>query len=252
MVVPPITDKNGDRLKAALGVTAFHALLGYLFITGLGSHIATTVSDRLKAFDVRPEQPLPPPEEPEPAKTRRPQEEGAAAPPNLKAKPTPLVSPPPLVRLKVPPPLVTAPHPSPVTGRDASAGASDFPGPGTGSGGVGTGTGSGGQGTGSGGGGIKAVRLSGSLSGATDYPRRAKREGIEGSVAVRFTVRTDGSVSDCEIINSSADDELDATTCRLIERRFRYQPARDSNGRPVTEVVTRTFDWMLPRRPRPY
>jgi protein TonB len=181
---------------------------------------------------------------------RSPQEEGAAAPPNLKAKPSPVVAPPPLVRLKVPPPVVTAPLPSPVTGRDASAGASDRPGPGTGSGGVGTGTGSGGQGTGpgGGGGGIKAIRVSGSISGAMDYPRGAKRAGIEGSVAVRFTVRTDGSVSDCEVIRSSANQELDATTCRLIERRFRYQPARDANGRPVTEVVTRTFDWMLPRR----
>jgi protein TonB len=81
-----------------------------------------------------------------------------------------------------------------------------------------------------------------------DYPRGAKRAGIEGSVAVRFTVRTDGSVSDCEVIRSSANEELDATTCRLIERRFRYQPARDTDGRPVAEVVTRTFDWMLPRR----
>ena len=251
MVVPLIKDRNRDRVKAALGVAAFHVLLGYALITGLGAQVATRLSDRLKAFDVLPEQPPPPSEEPEPAEMRMPEEEGAAAPPNLKAKPSPVVAPPPLVRLKVPPPVVTAPLPSPVTGRDASAGASNVPGPGTGSGGLGTGTGSGGQGTGpgGGGGGIKAVRLSGSISGATDYPRRAKRAGAEGSVAVRFTVRTDGTVSDCEILKSSANDELDATTCRLIERRFRYQPARDANDRPVTEVVTRTFDWMLPRRP---
>lgn len=251
MVVPPIEDKNRDRIKALLGVAAFHALLGYAFINGLGTHIATTVSDRLKAFDVLPEQPLPPPEEPEPATKRTPQEEGAAAPPNLKAKPSPVVAPPPVVRLNLPTPVVTAPLPSPVTGSDPSAGASNLPGPGTGSGGIGTGTGSGGQGTGAGGGGggSKAVRLSGSISGATDYPRGAKRAGIEGSVAVRFTVESDGSVTDCEVIRSSADDELDATTCRLIERRFRYEPARDAQGRPVTEIVTRTFDWMLPRRP---
>lgn len=250
MVVPPGVGKNRDRLRALLGVAALHALLGYAFITGLGTQIATTVSDRLKAFDVLPQQPLPPPEEPEPAKQRMPQEQGAAAPPNLKAKPSPVVAPPPLVQLEVPNPIVTAPLPSPVTGSDPSAGASNLPGPGTGSGGVGTGTGSGGQGTGpgGGGGGNKAVRLSGSISGTTDYPRGAKRAGIEGSVAVRFTVEPDGSVSDCEILRSSANDELDATTCRLIERRFRYEPARDANGRPVAEVVTRTFDWMLPRR----
>ena len=251
MVVPPIMDKNRDRIRAAFAVAAFHALLGYVLITGLGTSIATTVSDRLKAFDVLPEPPPPPLDEREPATKRTPQEEGAAAPPNLKAKPSPVVAPPPLVRLKVPTPVVAAPLPSPVTGSDPSAGASNLPGPGTGSGGIGTGTGSGGQGTGPGGGdgGVKAVRVSGSISGATDYPRGAKRAGIEGSVAVRFTVETNGSVGDCEIIRSSANEELDTTTCRLIERRFRYQPARDASGRPVTEVVTRTFDWMLPRRP---
>ncbi|MDP8913656.1 MAG: TonB family protein, partial [Pseudomonadota bacterium] len=204
MIVRPFENKNRDRMKAALGVAAFHALLGYALITGLGTHIATTVSDRLKAFDVLPEQPPPPLEEAEPATKRMPQEEGAAAPPNLKAKPSPVVAPPPLVRLKVPPPVVTAPLPSRVTGSDPSAGASNLPGPGTGSGGVGAGTGSGGQGTGpgGGGGGSKAVRLSGSISGATDYPRAARRAGIEGSVVVRFTVRTDGSVRNCEVIRS--------------------------------------------------
>ena len=249
-MVPALEGKFRDRVRAALGVAAFHALLGYALITGLGARVATTVSDRLSTFDVLPQPPPPPPREPEPATERTPQEEGAAAPPNLKAKPSPAVAPPPLVRLKVPPPVVTAPLPSPATGSDPSAGASNLPGPGTGSGGVGTGTGSGGQGTGpgGGGGGSRAVRLSGSISGASDYPRGARRAGIEGSVAVRFTVRTDGSVSDCEIIRSTANEELDETTCRLIERRFRYQPARDAAGRPVPEVVTRTFDWMLPRR----
>ncbi len=239
-----------DRVKAAFGVAVFHLLLGWAFITGLGTEVRKAIGEELKIFEVPSEPPRPPEPKVEPAKKRSPQEEGEAAPPNLKSKPSPVIAPPPEIRLPVPPPVVTAPLPSPITGSDDSAGNSNVPGPGTGSGGVGTGTGSGRQGTGpgGGGGGSPAVRRSGSISGDRDYPAAARRAGIEGSVAVRFTVRTDGSVGDCEVLKSSANAELDETTCRLIERRFRYEPARDANGRPVPEVVRRTFDWLLPMR----
>jgi protein TonB len=49
-------------------------------------------------------------------------------------------------------------------------------------------------------------------------------------------------------MRSTASPELDATTCRLIERRFRYEPALDGAGRPVPETIGRTFDWLLPAR----
>lgn len=248
MIVRPRDDRN-NRLRAAIAVAAIHALLGYAFVTGLGTRIATQVSENLRTFNVLPEPP-PPPIQPEPEKKRAPRKEGEAAPPNLRSKPAPVVAPPPQVRLKVPPPVATAPVKSPVTGNDRSAGSAIMPGPGTGSGGAGNGTGSGGQGTGEGGGGggSPAVRISGSISGATDYPRAARRAGIEGSVAVQFTVRPDGSAGDCRVLRSTANEEIDATTCRLIEQRFRYEPARDRDGRPTFEVVRRTFDWTLPAR----
>jgi len=72
--------------------------------------------------------------------------------------------------------------------------------------------------------------------------------GVEGTVSVRFTVDADGGTSGCRITRSSGNAELDETTCRLIELRFRYRPARDVQGRPVPETVTRTFDWLLPFR----
>jgi protein TonB len=153
------------------------------------------------------------------------------------------------VRIKVKPPLTAAPAPSPVTGNDPSAGASEIDGPGTGAGGEGAGTGAGTGGTGGGSGlAVRARRVSGSISGAADYPPAARRAGMEGSVVVRFTVRPDGSVGGCTVTRSNAGPELEATTCALIERRFRYESARDSAGRPVSEVVSRTFDWLLPSR----
>ena len=95
---------------------------------------------------------------------------------------------------------------------------------------------------------MPAQRIAGRLSGATDYPPAARRSGVEGSVAVRYIVGTDGRVSGCRVLRSSGHAELDSTTCRLIEQRFRYRPARDFEGRPVPEPVSRTFDWMLPGR----
>ena len=246
--MPGLEDSNRDRFKAAVGVALLHALLAYALIIGLGVELATRLSSDLKTFNVT-EEPPPPPE-PIPAPARSDDREGAASPVSMKAKPSPVVAPPPEIRLKVPPPVVTTPKPTPVpAGSDRTAGVSNTGGPGPGTGGLGIGMGSGGRGTGTGGGMAgRARRLSGAISGARDYPRAAKRAGIEGTVSVRFTVGTDGRTSGCTVTRSSGNAELDETTCRLIEQRFRYRPAEDTEGRPVPEVVTRTFDWLLPFR----
>src|SRR3546814_17079936 len=102
-------------------------------------------SDALKLFEVLPK---PPPriEKITPPRVGSKKPKDAASPPNLKAKPTEIVAPPPVV-LPIVPPSVTAAS-TPGVGSDPSAGASDVSGPGTGSGGQGTGTGGGGAGEG--------------------------------------------------------------------------------------------------------
>ena len=94
------------------------------------------------------------------------------------------------------------------------------------------------------------MRISGRL-GNSDYPRSALRAGVQGSVKVRYTVGIDGRAGGCTVIGSSGDAALDSTTCSLIEKRFRYRPARDRSGRPVPEVVRRTYDWIIPSRSPP-
>ena len=245
-------ERNRDRLKAAVGVGAFHALLGYALISGLGYEVVTEVTDNLKLINIRNEPPPPPIEE-----AVRPQEkakdpEGAASPPSLKAKPTPVVAPPPKIRLEVPPRVTTVPKATPLPpGNDPSAGSSTMDGPGTGSGGLGDGTGSGGQGTGTGGGGggNRAQLVRGYLTNS-DYPSAARRAGAEGGVSVRFIVGTDGRASRCVVTRSSGHPELDQTTCRLIEKRFRYRPARNAQGTPIAETVNKHYDWFI-RRPPP-
>jgi protein TonB len=236
-----------DRVQAGVAVALLHALLGYVLVTGLGAHVVRSVGTSLKLFDVRP--PEPPQPLPEPAQAQSKEAEGEASPPNLKARATPVVAPPPRIRLKAPEPLPAAPKRSPLPGNDRSAGNSAMPGPGTGSGGIGTGPGSGGAGRGNGAGAARAVRLSGQLA-DSDYPRSALRAGVEGSVSVRFVVGTDGRASACTVTRSSGDATLDSTTCRLIELRFRYRPARNAAGEAVPETIRKTFDWLIPGRSR--
>lgn len=222
--------KNRERVKAAVAVGALHALLAYAFISGLAFEVAEQAGESLNVFDVtEPPQPPPPPEEastPDPSPAPRP--EAAAAPESTEA----VVVPEPEVWFAIAPNIQTAP----------AAGTGDVPGPGTGSGGEGTGTGSGSEGSGTGGGGTGARRVSGALV-DSDYPRSAAEARAAGTVHVRFTVRTDGRVDNCVVTRSSGHADLDRTTCRLIERRFRYSPARDAAGKPVTEVVTTEFYW---------
>ncbi|HWT12059.1 MAG TPA: energy transducer TonB [Allosphingosinicella sp.] len=240
-------ERNRERARATAGAVAFHGLLGWALIVGFDVDLDVPAADRLKLFHV-PAPPPPPSEEPAPAARNAQAREGEAAPPNLEARPSPVVAPPP--RLPLPSPVPAAPEPTPLPpGSEPTAGLAQVPGGATGTGGEGAGTGSGGQGSGTGGGGgTRAQRIGGRLSGDTDYPPATLRAGIEGSVAVRYVVGTDGRVGGCRVTRSSGNAELDATTCRLIEQRFRYRPARDSRGRPVPEPVARTFDWLLPFR----
>ncbi len=235
-----------DRAAAAAGVALFHAILGYALLIGLkGEWGRGATAESLKLITLE-ELPPPPPIVTVPAR-RTQTEEGAAAPLSLKANPTPVVAPP--TPLPVPPVLATVDKALPVPpGSDSSAGVSSREGVGSGTGGEGAGSGSGGSGTGSGGGGGReAERIAGRIENR-DYPRAAFNAGAEGTVAVRYTVRTDGRAGDCAVVRSSGNGDLDGTTCRLIEKRFRYRPALDRSGRPVSATEYKTYDWYLPRR----
>lgn len=236
---------KSDRIKSAIAVAAFHAVLGYAFVAGLGIDVVAQAGQTMKLFDVT-EPPPPPPERMVP--DRRPSEapEGEASPQNLRSKATPVVAPKPEVPLQVPPPITAAP--TPAQGAERSTGAAPVPGPGTGAGGVGTGTGSGGHGEGTGGGLRQRARLiEGELS-RRDYPRAARRAGIGGRVVVRIDVGTNGRVANCSIVQSSGSADLDETSCRLIQRRYRYEPARDAAGRPAPDVIREGHVWFTEGR----
>ncbi len=240
----PESSERIDRIKAAIGTAALEALFAYALFAGFWSPQPNAEAEPVKRFAIIAE--VPPPVVSVPPVERSTKPEGAASPPNLKSLATEIVAPPPQVPLIVPPPVIAAP--TPALGNEWTSGAADVRGPGTGSGGIGTGTGSGDGGLGEGGGGRKMGspprKLRGRLS-DSDYPRSAAEAGFGGAVSVIFAVETNGRVTNCEVTATSGYAALDENTCRLITRRYRFEPARDWKGRPVRSRVTENHSWII-------
>lgn len=233
-----------DRIAPALAAAAVTAGLGWALLTGLnGAAVAKRVEESLALFSLDP--PAPPRVRVVPKKIATSRPSGRAAPPNLRSQATPVVSPTPIVVVPLPPPPIVV-SVKPFAGAQATQGASDRSGPGTGAGGIGDGTGSGGWGDGDGGGGRETPPewRRGRLSDA-DYPRDLGEAGFQGTVSVKFLVWTDGRVRDCRVMASSGNATLDATTCRLIQKRFRYEPSRDADGRAVPAWIIENHEWVI-------
>jgi periplasmic protein TonB len=146
----------------------------------------------------------------------------------------------------VPSPVIATETPD--LGAAASAGDSTVPGPGMGSGGRGRGRGGGegdGEGLGSGGGGLTPPRQIRGRIRDSDYPPEAGTAGVGGVVEVRYRVDVDGWARGCTIERTSGSAVLDATTCRLIEERFRFRPSRDDRGRPVPSWIVQKHEWVI-------
>ena len=245
-----LTDPN-DRWRSALLATAMNLAIGYAIVTGLGVHSIPRPDEALKLFrlsDAPPPPPsiVPPPPEKTKSQTHKPKDpEGAAAPPALKNSPTDIAAP--KAKLPPPPPIRAAPVPG--QGTAPAAGAAPIPGPGIGRGGTGNGTGSGLSGTGTGGGGsggadTEAEMIAGSI-GDEDYPPAALVDRAQGTVHFAFTVELSGRIGNCRVTRSSGNRALDAVTCRLATQRFRFRPARDTAGRPISTDEEGEQSWRL-------
>jgi TonB family protein len=58
-----------------------------------------------------------------------------------------------------------------------------------------------------------------------------------------LTVGESGRVTDCSVLQSTGDAEVDRALCSLMIRRSRWSPARDRQGNPVTVKVRYTATW---------
>lgn len=216
-----------DRAISAGSVILLHlGALWLLLHTREPAH-APIPTTSLATFEITP----PPPASPPPPRaghtdrrTGRAGLSGVEAIRSAVAAPIPLITPP-------------LPLPAPVLPQDGTAilGGAAETGVGAGAGQRGDGAGNGNTGDGSGaGGGTRAQLVAGTIS-SRDYPKTERAARIGGVVSVAFMVRTDGHVERCAVTRSSGNPALDGITCQLIETRFRYKPARDAAGSPVSE-----------------
>jgi periplasmic protein TonB len=210
------TDKaemTTGRMWSIFIVVLVHAILGYALVTG-GYQVVKKAAQELNTFDVK-DEPPPPEELPPPP------------PPDKNIPPPPVVSPPPIVTTnQAPPPVTTVSTPPPVfvpTPEPPRAPPPPPPPPRVAT---------------------KAVLRGGSIS-DEDYPPTAIRNEEAGTSVASFVIGTDGKVTSCNA--SGASPSLDAETCKLILRRFRFKPALDASGQPIAESRSQRVTWRLPQ-----
>ncbi|HKY82273.1 MAG TPA: energy transducer TonB [Sphingobium sp.] len=224
-----------DRIGSAIAVAAIHALIGYALFSGLHVSLRRSAKDLtpLAVFYLPPPPPEPVSRPPPPSG-----QAGGAPAPETRPQPqvaTPAPAPPALLHLPAPRPIV----PPPIMARGNAAGqGTSGSGAGQGSGGLGQGEGAG---AGDGRGFSEARQIRGRFRNS-DFPDSAKGAG-RLKTGVRYAVGPSGRVDQCEIIEPSGYPEVDAMTCRVIIDRYRFKPARDEQGTPITEVMEEDYSW---------
>jgi len=84
----------------------------------------------------------------------------------------------------------------------------------------------------------------------SDYPAEAARLGQEGTVTLDVLADSKGKPTSCKVATSSGHKALDDATCPIIMSRQRYEPAKDSKGRPQELRVRQKVRWEL-EKPTP-
>jgi protein TonB len=225
---------NRSRLIGLAGAVLVHVVGIAVIVLFAPDYVPLpeVLKPALVAIDLTPPPPPAPPPPPDDV------EEGASAPPSRGATEAPSPPPPPRP-LAVPTPAQAAVDP----GSGQASGLGNAPGNAAGQGGEGSGSGAGGSGNGRGAGRVTPpARIAGGFTGA-DYRAVRLPRGAMGSVRVSFRVRSDGIVDRCVVTDSSGYREFADATCPIIQRRFRYEPARDGSGRPIDWEIRTDFLW---------
>ncbi len=86
----------------------------------------------------------------------------------------------------------------------------------------------------------------GNWVGTRDYRSSWINRGWTGVARFTVTVGINGRVRDCRLVSSTGHDALDMATCKLVQQRARFTPARDSAGEKTTGSYTTAIRWELP------
>ncbi|WP_324072814.1 MAG: energy transducer TonB [Erythrobacter sp.] len=212
---------TGTKLVALIIALAIVGGIGAVMVIGLAINAIKKEIERVTTVDIEepppPEEPdePPPPQEntaPPPPVAPPPPISIAPAPPPIQTQPT--IPPPSPPALRIPPPAPVGPPPAPPAPSQA-----------------------------------RGARTKNERSWATriqeNYPARALREEIEGTVGLRVTVTPDGRAANCSVTASSGSDILDAAACQGMERYARFDPALDAAGNPTNGSYSTRITYRL-------
>ncbi|MGQ7830110.1 energy transducer TonB [Altererythrobacter sp. Z27] len=207
---------SGNRIVSIVLVGLIHVVVGYIFISGLAIEAVKKVAERVTTIDI--EEPPPPEPEDEPP----PPEPQQQAPPPPVAPPPPIniaPAPPPIqTRPTIPPPAPPAlvvPPPAPPAAPSRARGATPD----------------------------NQRRWAARIQ--ENYPSRALREEIQGTVGVNVSISPDGRVSACSVARSSGSSILDEAACQGMQRYARFNPALDAAGNPTTGQYSTSITYQL-------
>ena len=82
-----------------------------------------------------------------------------------------------------------------------------------------------------------------------NYPAGPLKRGEQGRVAFRLTIEPDGSLSQCEVTESSGFAGLDTETCEIMVYSARLSPIRNEDGRAIRASQNGFIVWRLPGSP---
>lgn len=78
-----------------------------------------------------------------------------------------------------------------------------------------------------------------------DYPYQMARGNYQGIVTYRLIVDETGKPKACHVQRSTRPKDFDETVCRVVMRRGSFQPALDSQGKPVSSFWSQTIVFRL-------
>jgi protein TonB len=201
-----------NRMIALALVALLHIFLGYAFITGLALKAVKAIVQPLETVNVKEE--APPPEEPPPPPPKDIEIPPFVPPPEVSiAQDAPTNSITTQSEVARPDPPRVAPPAPPAPPAAAP------PSPAT-------------------------PKGRGNVFSDDDFPDASRRAEEQGVTRVSYVIGTDGKVSSCTVTQSSGFARLDDATCKIIMRRFRFNPAT-RDGQPVPETKTQPVRWQL-------
>jgi protein TonB len=80
----------------------------------------------------------------------------------------------------------------------------------------------------------------------SDYRTSWINRDYSGVAGFALSIDARGRVTDCSITASTGHSALDQATCRLLERRARFNPAKDGNGNAVAGSFSSSVNWKIP------